>query len=48
MESVVEILFLGDMINIMISFTSIGLLLGLLMLIIGLAISGVVKIFKQV
>ena len=43
----VELLPLGDMFNIVVSFASAGLLLGFLMLLIGLAVSGVVKRFKQ-
>lgn len=47
MGTSVELLPMGDMVNILVSFTSAGLLLGFFMLLLGLAVSGVVKIFKQ-
>lgn len=42
-----ELLSLGDMFNLLVSFTPIGFLLGFFMILVGLAVNGVMKIFKK-
>lgn len=41
-------LSLDDMLHIMVSLVPAGLLLGMLMLLLGLGVSGIMKIFKRV
>lgn len=48
LSSVVEVLPLGEVTRLMISFIPIGFALGFICLLLGLGISGVMKIFKRV
>ena len=48
LSSVIDILPLGEVTKLMLSFIPIGFALGFICLLLGLGISGVMKIFKRV